>query len=338
MKTVSSRLVALILFASAPALSPGRAQACASCGCTISSDWENLNFASHGGFKLDLRYDDLDQNDLRFGRHGIGPQAASRLLTPDGEPYEIETYTHNRYLTAALDYSAGGHWGINLSVPWIKRSHETLGTASDGVTPGEDGESYVSDTSQLGDLRVVGRYAFGETRHAGLLFGVKLATGRTNLTGVSTDPASPGEAADIDPGLQAGAGTTDAIVGAYYAGSLSRDWEYYGQVLYQRAFDAHDGYRPGDGYNLNLGVKYAGNSHVVPQLQLNARHVGHDTGPRADSLATGGTLVYLTPGVAVPVNDRVSLYAFVQMPVYQDVRGVQLTPKATVSVGTRLSF
>lgn len=76
----------------------------------------------------------------------------------------------------------------------------------------------------------------------------------------------------------------------------------------------------------------------MPQLQLNARYVRHDTGPRADTIATGGTLVYLTPGVAVPVNGRVSLYAFVQVPVYQDVRGVQLTPKTTVSVGTRLSF
>ncbi len=333
MKTLSLRLAALIVTAS---LLPSLAHACASCGCTLSSDWENLNFASHGGFKLDLRYDDLDQNDLRFGRHRISPQAASQLMTGDGDGYEIEKYTHNHYLTAALDYSNGGAWGVNVSVPWIKRTHATLGEGSDGVSPGE--EAYVSDTSQLGDIRVIGRYAFGETHNAGLLFGLKLPTGKTDLTGVSTDPSALGEPADIDPGLQPGSGTTDSIVGAYYAGSLSKDWEYYAQGLYQRAFAAHDGYRPGDGYNLNLGLKYVGNSHFTPQLQLNARYVRHDTGPRADTIATGGTLVYLTPGVAVPVNGRVSLYAFVQVPVYQDVRGVQLTPRTTVSVGTRLSF
>ena len=334
MKTVSARLAALAVTVS---FLPSFAHACASCGCTLSSDWENLNFASHGGLKLDLRYDDLDQNDLRYGRHRISPQAASQLTTPDGDAYEIEKYTHNQYLTAAVDYSNGGNWGVNVSVPWIKRSHETLGEGSDGVSPGD--EAYVSDNSQLGDIRVVGRYSgFTTTHNVGLLFGLKLPTGKTNLTGILTDPADPGGAADIDPGLQPGSGTTDAILGAYYAGALSKDWEFYAQGLYQRAFDDHDGYRPGDGYNLNLGIKYVGNRHVVPQIQLNARYVQHDTGPRADTVATGGTLVYLTPGLSVPVTSRVSLYGFVQVPVYQDVRGVQLTPKTTVSVGARFSF
>lgn len=194
MKTVSLRLAALIVTAS---LLPSLAHACASCGCTLSSDWENLDFASHGGFKLDLRYDDLDQNDLRFGRHRIGSEAASQLLTADGDGYEIEKYTHNHYLTAALDYSNGGAWGVNVGVPWIKRTHETLGEGSDGISPGD--EAYVSDTSQLGDIRVVGRYAFGETHNAGLLFGLKLPTGKTDLTGVSTDPSALGDKADIDP-------------------------------------------------------------------------------------------------------------------------------------------
>ena len=331
MKIVSARLAALVVTAS---LLPTLAHACASCGCTLSSDWENLNFASHGGLKLDLRYDDLDQTDLRHGRHRISPQAASQLATPDGEPYEIENYTHNHYLTAAVDYSNGGNWGVNVSLPWIERSHETFGTGGDGVSPGD--EAYVSRTSDLGDIRVVGRYSgFTATHNVGLLFGVKLPTGRTRLTGTATDGSG---AADIDPGLQPGSGTTDAIIGAYYAGALSKDWEVYAQGLYQSAFDEHDGYRPGDGYNLNLGVKYVGSSHIVPQLQLNARYGRHDTGERADTVATGGRLVYLTPGVSVPVNGHVSLYGFVQVPVYQDVRGVQLTPKTTISIGARFNL
>ena len=334
MPLTSLRLAALLAFASCL---PSAALACASCGCTLSSDWENLNFASHGGLKLDLRYDDLNQNDLRYGRHRISAADASQLTTPDGDPYEIESYTHNHYLTAGIDYSTGGNWGVNVSIPWIKRSHQTLGVGSDGTSPAD--EAYVSDYSQLGDVRVIGRYAgFNETHNIGLLFGLKLPTGKTGLTGTSIDPAAPGDAALIDPGLQPGSGTTDAIVGAYYAGALAKNWEFYAQGLYQRAFSGHDGYRPGDGYNLNLGVKYVGNSHFVPQVQLNGRYVRHDTGVRADTVATGGTLVYLTPGVVVPVNSQASLYAFVQVPVYQDVRGVQLTPKTTVSAGIRLSF
>ena len=318
-------------------LVPSTALACASCGCTLSSDWENLDFASQGGFKLDLRYDDIDQNDLRAGRHTISPQAASQIVN-DAEPQEVETYTHNHYITASLDYSHGGDWGVNIALPYIQRTHETLGTASDGVTPGPDGESYVSDTSNIGDIRIVGRYSGFSKRHdTGLLFGLKLPTGPTSLSGQSTDTTAPGPVG-IDPGLQPGSGTTDLILGAYHAGTLGQVWEYYAQGLYQRAFSAHAGYRPGDGYNLNLGLKYTGFDRVTPQLQLNARHVKHDTGANADTTSTGGTLVYLSPGVIVPVSDRVSLFGFVQVPVYQDVRGVQLTPKLTGSFGARYSF
>lgn len=318
-------------------MAAANAQACASCGCTLSSDWENVNFASRGGFKLDLRYDDLNQNDLRSGRHKISPVTASQIIN-DGEPQEVETYTRNYYTTVSLDYSTGGNWGVNVQIPYIHRSHETLGTASDGVTPGEDGESYISETSNLGDIRLVGRYSgFLEQHNLGVMFGVKLPTGKTDLTGTSTDDTAPGPVT-IDPGLQPGSGTTDLITGVYYASALSKDWEYYVQALYQRAFDEKDGFRPGDGYNLNLGLKYMGFTHVLPQLQFNARHVKHDTGANADTTSTGGTLIYLSPGATLPVTQQLSLYGFAQLPVYQDVRGVQLTPKYSVSLGLRYSF
>jgi hypothetical protein len=318
-------------------MSAVQAQACASCGCTLSSDWENVSFSSRGGLKFDLRYDYLDQNDLRSDTHKISPQTASQIVN-DGQPQEVETYTKNHYVTASLDYSTGGNWGINLQVPYIKRSHETLGTASDGVTAGPDDESYTSDTSDFGDMRLIGRYSgFLPQHNLGLLFGLKLPTGKTDLSGISTDVTALGPIG-IDPGLQPGTGTTDLILGGYYAAVLGKDWEYYVQGMYQRAFDEKDGYRPGDGYNLNLGLKFMGLGSVMPQIQLNARYVRHDTGDSADTTSTGGTLVYISPGVAFPVSDTVSLYGFVQVPIYQDVRGVQLTPKYTASIGARYSF
>lgn len=312
-------------------------QACASCGCSLGTDWADLNASSKGGFQLDLRYDDLDQDQLRRGTGTISPVAASRIVN-GGNPQEVETYTKNRYLTATLDYSSGGNWGVNIAVPYIRRDHETLGTASDGVTEGPGGGSYVSSTSDFGDVRIVGRYSGFLPRHnLGILFGLKLPTGKTGLTGTSTDPTSPAPVT-IDPGLQPGTGTTDLIAGAYYAGSLNQDWAYYGQLLYQRALDTKNDYRPGDSYNLSLGLKYMGFAGFTPQLQLNARGLRHDTGAAADKISTGGTLVYLSPGVTVPVSKTTSLYGFVQLPVYQSVNGVQLAPKYIASAGVRYTF
>lgn len=316
---------------------PILAQACASCGCTLSSDWETLGFSAKPGLKLDVRYDYLNQDQLRSGTGAISPSAASQIVN-NGNNQEVEKYTKNNYLTVGLDYSPTPSWGVNVQVPYIDRSHSTLGTASDGTTPGAGGGQYDSNTSNLGDVKVIGRYqGFSPQHNYGILFGAKLATGSHTQTGTSTDPGAPGPVA-IDRGLQPGTGTNDLILGAYYADVINKDWDYFAQAIVQKALNSSDEYKPGDGVNLNLGTRYMGFSGFIPQLQLNARRVQHDVGLNADTVSTGGTLVYLSPGAVVPVNKQVSVYGYVQLPIYQDVNGVQLAPRYTASLGARYSF
>ena len=318
-------------------LLPQAAWACASCGCTLSSDWDTLGVSNSSGLKLDIRYDYLDQNQLRSGTRAISPAAASQK-SHNGDPLEVEKYTRNDYLTLGLDYSFNASWGVNLQVPYIIRSHDTLGTASDGFTAGPDGGQYSSRISGIGDVKLIGRFqGFTPQHNFGVLFGVKLPTGSHTKTGTSSDPEAPGPV-PIDRGLQPGSGTTDAILGLYYLDTLSKNWDYFAQGIVQRALNSSDRYRPGDGVNLNVGLRYMGNEYFMPQIQLNARHVMRDEGANADTVSTGGTLVYLSPGVTVPVTQKMSLYSFVQVPVYQNVNGVQLTPRYTATVGARYAF
>jgi hypothetical protein len=322
---------------SVTALFPHLALACASCGCTLSSDWDTLGISSSSGLKLDLRYDYLNQNQLRSGTSTISPSAASQVSNK-GNAQEVEKYTRNNYLTMGLDYSFNSSWGVDLQVPYIFRSHSTLGTASDGTTPGEGGGQYDSKTSSLGDVKIIGRYqGFTPQHNFGVLFGLKLPTGAHDDTAASSDPTAPGPVA-IDRGLQPGSGTTDGILGVYYMDSLNKNWDYFGQAMVQKALNSSDHYRPGDGVNLNAGLRYMGNAYVMPQIQLNLRHVEHDDGANADTISTGGTLAYLSPGVTVPLGKKVSLYSFVQVPVYQNVNGVQLAPRYTATMGARYSF
>ncbi|MGA8136751.1 MAG: TonB-dependent receptor [Pseudomonas gingeri] len=316
---------------------PHLAMACASCGCTLSSDWDNLGISNSSGLKLDLRYDYLNQNQLRSGTGTISPTAASQI-TNKGDPQEVEKYTRNDYLTLGLDYSFNANWGVDVQVPYIYRSHSTLGTASDGVTPGDGGGQYSSRTSSLGDVKVIGRYqGFTPQHNFGLLFGVKLPTGAHDDTAPSTDPTAPGPVA-IDRGLQPGSGTTDAILGVYYMDTLNKNWDYFSQAMVQRAMDSNDHYRPGDGINLNAGLRYMGNAYVMPQIQVNLRHVERDEGANADTVSTGGTLAYLSPGITIPITQKASVYSFVQVPVYQNVNGVQLAPRYTATIGARYAF
>ncbi len=85
------------------------AMACASCGCTLSSDWENIQSPGSSitftpGLSLDLRYDYLDQDQLRRGTGTISPIDASKIKN-DGQPQEVEKDTKNNYVTLGVDYS-----------------------------------------------------------------------------------------------------------------------------------------------------------------------------------------------------------------------------------------
>ncbi|HAM53238.1 MAG TPA: hypothetical protein DCP92_22015 [Nitrospiraceae bacterium] len=109
------------------------AGACASCGCTLSQDWENQQFAYTPGIRLDFRWDFLNQDQLRSGTGTISPVAASKIVN-FGAPHE--QYTINNYYTLGIDYSKTPDWGVNIQIPFIDRNHSTLGTASNGIIPG----------------------------------------------------------------------------------------------------------------------------------------------------------------------------------------------------------
>ena len=138
--------------------------------------------------------------------------------------------------------------------------------------------------------------------------------------------------------MQPGTGTTDAIVGLTYSASLNPSWDYFVQGLFQAPLHARDDYRPGNGLNLNAGWRYLGLPSVQPQVQINVRHASRDTGAQADTANSGGTLLYVSPGVAVPLGNQTSVYGYVQLPLHQNVNGVQLVPRFTASIGLRHAF
>ncbi|MBS0446854.1 MAG: TonB-dependent receptor [Proteobacteria bacterium] len=343
MKTASRRHLhsvrtGLLALAAIAAL-PSTALACASCGCSLNADWGAQGLSTQAGWSADLRIDYLNQDQLRYGTGSISPTAAAAITNTDtGEPAEVEQYTRNVYTTFTLDYSSAQPWGITLTVPYIQRSHSTLGVGGDGVSPGD--AAYVSNTHDLGDVKLVGRYyGFADEKNWGVQLGFKLPTGSHTKTGTLTDPAGPpGGVATIDPGLQPGSGTTDVIAGIFGFDNLNADWSWFAQGTYQHALSTVDGYRTGDSVSLAAGLRYYGWQSVTPQLQLNVRHAHHDGGEAADTWATGGTLVYLTPGISVPVTERVSAYSYVQVPLWQDLRGVQLAPRVIVSAGVHMTF
>jgi hypothetical protein len=76
----------------------------------------------------------------------------------------------------------------------------------------------------------------------------------------------------------------------------------------------------------------------IPQLQFNTRIEKRESGAEADVDNSGATLIYISPGVTVPINKTVQAFGFIQVPIYQHVNGYQIEPNVLLSTGLRFSF
>jgi hypothetical protein len=298
------------------------ARACGACGCTLNSDWASQGYAVRPGFRFDLRYDYFNQDQLRSETKAVD---RGGFAFPNDQ--EIQEKTINRNLTATLDYSPNADWGVALLVPIFNRYHATIAAG--------DTDPSFSQGNGLGDVRVLGRYqGFSDSHFFGVQFGVKLPTGGTKQT--FNGGAEAGQ--PLDAGLQLGTGTTDLLFGFYAFGELATDWGCFGQVLFQKPTAEKNGFKPGDGLNASVGVRYSGFAKVTPHLQINVRAEGRESGVNADIANSGATLAYLSPGLTVHVSPAFQVYVFGQVPVAQRVNGLQLEPKWSASVGMHYTF
>jgi hypothetical protein len=224
------------------------------------------------------------------------------------------------------------------------RDHTTYGFQLAPYTPTESAPSQISDAhvSSLGDVRLIGSYqGFLDDHNLGVQLGVKLATGefgtRVNFK------SGPNAGTPLDASLQAGTGSTDIIVGAYYYRAIGDSFEAFinGQLqaaVAERQNEPGADFRPGNSGTMSLGIRYEMNPRWVPQVQLNLSHKAPDGGALADLPDTAGTVIYLSPGLTVPALQHLHLFGFVQLPIYSKLEGYQVFPHWTASLGASYGF
>lgn len=355
LRSRDAALVPLLATALAFAASmPQAAYACATCGCSLSAD-AAMGYSDQPGWRVSLEFDFINQNQLRSGTGSISSSQVAAINDAGGDQ-EVEKQTINRYLTLGLSYRPDGDWNFNLLVPYVDRSHDTYGAATNPLTPAQISGASVES---VGDVRFIASYqGFLPTHNLGVQLGVVLPTGNyggpnADATGIvgrnpvafSAGPnaqnPSPGNL--LDTSLQAGAGATDVIVGAYYYQAISQDFDAFINGQFQSALwhnldQAGQDFRPGNLLNVSFGVRYEENPKLVPQLQINVTQKSSDQGVLADTISTGGTAVYLSPGLTISVADNVQVYGFVQLPIYSRLDGYQLFPRWTASAGVSHAF
>lgn len=296
---------------------------CSAGFCAVNTDWDAQGVWAQPGSRFDLRYEYLEQDQLRHGTEDVEPGELAR--------HHDEIRTVNRNLVAALDVNFDAHWGLSVSLPFIDREHLHIHHHDHGHGPEAIPQAW--DFAELGDLRVVGRYQWRRplsNRSHGVKFGVKLPTGDTDVINAA------GTAAERS--LQPGTGTTDIVLGAFYQNALGAQGDWFVEAGYQRAVEQHDGYRAGEELRLDLGMSHGLGGGWRGLLQLNAKYRGRDAGDAAEPEDTGGRFVYVNPGLSYRFGPRFQVYGFAQFPLYENVNGVQLTADwgATAGISMRL--
>jgi len=318
---VLAKFCALLIAASLPMLAEG---SCGSAFCLVNTNWGAQGVWTEPGWRADLRFEYIDQDQPRTGTRDVN--------VGEVPAHHDEIRTLNRNLFATLDYGFSPDWGASVIIPWIDRSHEHIHN--------HHGEQILESWkfSDLGDVRLTARYQqVLETPSAltlsyvGLIGGLKLPTGKTDVAN--------GEGAVAERSLQPGTGTTDAIAGAYFRQALgSWDASWFAQVFADLPLNSHDNYKPGNQVLADVGARWEATDRLGLLMQLNAAWKGRDSGSEAEPEDSGGRYVFISPGLTFAVTPQVSMYAFVQLPLYQNVNGVQLVAKVAYALGVSAQF
>jgi hypothetical protein len=315
----------LVGLASCGALAAGPAMAsCGSAFCTVNTEWTSETAAGTPGGTFDLRYENIDQNQPRTGTR--------KLRVGEIPRHHDEVSTKNDNLVATYSRTFQSGWGFSLVAPIVARDH--LHIHNHQGQPLEERWKF----TELGDVRATGRYQTSvggadsaTPSKAGLIFGLKLPTGRINVAN------DEGEVAERS--LQPGTGTTDAIVGAYYQQDLlQRGASWFAQAQYQHALNSRDQFKPGAQLSVDLGYGQSVADKLSAVVQLNVVVKARHRGANAEPEDSGGRFVFLSPGLSYAVSDNMRAYAFFQQPLYQHVNGVQLTARHALLVGVTTRF
>lgn len=290
-------------------------RACSVCGCTLDLDWSAQGLTESPGITATLRTEYFSQDRLY---HGTSPVNRADLDFPNDQ--EIQRRTLNRNAWLDVDYATAA-WDFRLQLPWHDRFHTTVGAG--------DTETSSSQADGLGDLRVLARTQATEDRRGGLQLGLKLPTGgyRQRFS------AGPQSGLPLDRGLQLGTGTCDLLVGACWFGHPSERIGTFIQADLDQPLDARAGFLPPASLSASGGLRWESSSRLTPELQLNVRWESREHGPESDRDNSGGLRAHLSPGATLRLGAAAQAFAFVQLPVFRHLNGLQLEPRSILSLG-----
>lgn len=234
------------------------------------------------------------------------------------------------YFALQIEYGIVPGISLYAALPFADKNREiTVRSAVTGLSETASfGSSGIADATVLAKYQLI-KPTITSPWEVAVGGGVSLPTG--SFTNEQNN-------AQLSIDLQPGSGALAVLAWAFTAFSFPEaGTRIIGSAAYRYAGTNFDGYRIGDEVVTDLGSEFSFDEHFVLSLLVRSRFAWQDFASRRILSATGGTYHDVLPSLSY--DDGPShVRAFAQVPLYRNVRGIQLTVSAMLGVEYSYSF
>ena len=243
--------------------------------------------------------------------------------------HDVHGKDHEEFYNMTAGYGVLENLDLFVTAPIVSKTTIAL---EDADTLGEK-ETAVG----FGDLRVMGKYRIWQRGiDAALLLGVKAPTGLTS------DTKPSGEEFEIEQ--QPGSGSWDLTTGLAVSTGLTDHLSVASAFRYTERGEGGQDEKLGDVFHYDVGASYAlkpigEHPNVSVVLELHHEWALRDHSRDANRvLDSGGTAVLLAPGLSADLNEALSCFWSMPIPVYQNLGGEHEELKYEIIAGLGWHF
>jgi hypothetical protein len=248
--------------------------------------------------------------------------------TPASGTQNNDKRLETNFVTVGAQYMFNRSWGAMLEVPYWERNYR-------GAYNGNNSDILSFDTNSIGDIRLLGMWTgWSEDMSTGLLYGFKLPSGYWHYPHYDRD-------------TQIGTGSTDMLFGGYKMGNLpftlmDRPFGWFLQGMYDLPFTYQDHYKPGREFDGSVGTYYDFGvvgplKELAPMLSFLGSDRSRDRGINANPQSSGYDKIAISPGIETTIKN-LRIYADIEVPIFQNVNGFQLTAPFATKLIVSYSF
>jgi hypothetical protein len=286
-------------------------------------------YADHGPGTSGSGFTTLTAETLRAGQFASSVQFDwTEFKGMSGNVEGIDLLDRSYLSTVTLSYGLIDNFQIGMTYGYY---------AAEGNRELENGDVVTFDPDGFTDLWVTGKYRFyqGPAGQFAFIGGVKLPVGDSSLTN------SDGER--VEPSATAGTGAWDGLAGMAYTIPLSSSVTLDSSALYTFRGERYN-YRLGNRLDMGTSVAWrvCGDATTFPQVSLVAeatlRHIAKSEDDGEKDGNTGGTVLFLSPGVKVSFTEKIAANLGIQVPVSQNLNGRQAETDFRLITGLSVAF